>query len=293
MGSTFSPLEFSPEENLGRYLRAVRAMPMLTLDEEQALARRSRDGDEAATNDLVVSHMRLVAKIALHHRGYGLPIADMISEGTVGLIQAVRRFDPDKGFRLSTYAMWWIRAAVQEYILHSWSLVKIGTTAAQKKLFFNLRRMKAKMRAFDEGDLAPEMVERIATELSVSEDEVVHMNRRMRAPDQSLNTPVGEDRSEERQDWLADDTESQEDRLVHRQSYDNRRAMLARALGTLGPRERHILINRQLRDRPATLEALSIHHGISRERVRQIESRSHDKLRRSVRNAAIEQVLRA
>jgi RNA polymerase sigma-32 factor len=209
------------------------------------------------------------------------------------MIQAVRRFDPDRGFRLATYAMWWIRASIQEYILHSWSLVKMGTTAGQKKLFFNLRRIKSQMRAFEDGDLSPEMVARIADELRVSEDEIVHMNRRLRAPDQSLNAPVGEDRDEERQDWLADDSENQEERLVSAQAHANRHAMLARALGTLSPRERHILVNRRLRERPATLEDLSQHHGISRERIRQIESRTFDKVRKSVRNTAIAQALRA
>ena len=281
--------DVSPEANLSRYLQSIRKFPMLSFEEEQDLARRWRDdADEGAAEQMVNSHLRLVAKIAMGYRGYGLPLGELISEGNVGMMQAVKRFDPDKGFRLATYAMWWIRASIQEYILHSWSLVKIGTTAAQKKLFFNLRKLKGQMQAIDEGDLAPEHVTAIAERLDVSEADVVSMNRRLSAPDHSLNAPVRDDGDGEWQDWLEDDRDSQEAMLGDKQELTNRRTMLKDALGGLSERERHIFAERRLKDEPATLENLSQEYGISRERVRQIEVRAFEKVQRSVRNAVIE-----
>lgn len=238
---------------------------------------------------MVNSHLRLVVKIAMGYRGYGLPVGELISEGNVGMMQAVKRFDPDKGFRLATYAIWWIRAAIQEYILHSWSLVKIGTTAAQKKLFFNLRKLKNEMKAIDDGDLLPEQVSQIAERLNVSENEVVSMNRRMAKPDSSLNAPVREEGEGEWQDWLTDDQVSQEDQMVKSEEMDNRRILLVHAIEGLKERERHILVERRLKDSPATLEILSQKFGISRERVRQIEVRAFEKMQKSMRNAALEQ----
>ena len=222
-----SVIPVAPEGNLSRYLQEIRKFPMLSPEEELALARRWRDdGDERAAHKLVTSHLRLVAKIAMGYRGYGLPVGELISEGNVGMMQAVKRFDPDRGFRLATYAMWWIRAAIQEYILHSWSLVKMGTTAAQKKLFFNLRRLKAQMSALEEGDLQQEQVAKIATTLQVPEQDVVSMNRRLASPDHSLNAPVRMDSEGEWQDWLVDDQESQETELAEREDMSNRRALL-------------------------------------------------------------------
>lgn len=283
-------LDVSPEQNLSRYLQEIRKFPMLTLDEEQDLSQRwARDGDEAAADRMVTSHLRLVAKIAMGYRGYGLPVAELISEGNVGMMQAVQRFDPDKGFRLSTYAMWWIRAAIQEYILHSWSMVKMGTTAAQKKLFFNLRRLKGQMNAYEEGDLSPEHVEQISVRLGVSEHEVVNMNRRLSGPDSSLNAPVRLDGDGEWQDWLEDDRDSQEDQLGKFQELIRRRQLLAGAMKGLSQRERTILTERRLKEIPATLEDLSQSFGISRERVRQIEVRAFEKLQKSVKNVMIEQ----
>ena len=283
-------LDVSPEQNLSRYLQEIRKFPMLTLDEEQDLSQRwARDGDEAAADRMVTSHLRLVAKIAMGYRGYGLPVAELISEGNVGMMQAVQRFDPDKGFRLSTYAMWWIRAAIQEYILHSWSMVKMGTTAAQKKLFFNLRRLKGQMSAYEEGDLTPEHVEQISVRLGVSEHEVVNMNRRLSGPDSSLNAPVRLDGDGEWQDWLEDDRDSQEDQLGKFQELIRRRQLLAGAMKGLSQRERTILTERRLKEIPATLEDLSQSFGISRERVRQIEVRAFEKLQKSVKNVMIEQ----
>lgn len=283
-------LEISPEQNLSRYLQEIRKYPMLSFEEEQDLAKRwARDGEEAAANVLVTSHLRLVAKIAMGYRGYGLPVAELISEGNVGMMQAVQRFDPDKGFRLATYAMWWIRAAIQEYILHSWSMVKMGTTAAQKKLFFNLRRLKGQMNAYEEGDLAPDQVEEISTHLGVSEHEVVNMNRRLSGPDSSLNAPVRLDGDGEWQDWLEGDEPSQEDQLGDVQELIRRRQLLAGAMKGLSERERTILTERRLKEAPATLENLSQSFGISRERVRQIEVRAFEKLQKSVKNAMIEQ----
>jgi len=283
-------LEITPERNLSRYLQQIRKYPMLAADEEFMLARRwVDDQDVGAAHTLVTSHLRLVAKIAMGYRGYGLPLGELISEGNVGMMQAVRRFDPERGFRLATYAMWWIRAAIQEYILHSWSLVKMGTTAAQKKLFFNLRKLKGQMQAIDDGDLSPEHVSAIANRLNVTETEVVQMNRRISGPDSSLNAPVRDEGEGEWQDWLVDDEESQETLLADNQELTNRRTLLAGAMTLLLDRERHILSERRLKDQPTTLEHLSQRYGISRERVRQIEVRAFEKLQKSVRNAVIEQ----
>ncbi len=278
----------TPEGSLSRYLQEIRAFPLLAPEEEQMLARRWREHQDAeAAHKLVTSHLRLVAKIAMGYRGYGLPIAEVISEGNVGLMQAVKRFDPDRGFRLTTYAIWWIRAAIQEYVLRSWSLVKIGTTAAQKKLFFNLRSAKREIAALEEGDLRPEHVEEIARRLEVPEHEVVSMNRRMAGSDMSLNAPVGQEgEGGEWQDWLADDAPDQEERLALRQERQARQALLRAALEDLTPRERRILEARRLEEAPATLEALSTEFGISRERVRQIEVKGFEKLQRGVRARA-------
>ena len=279
----------SVEGNLSRYLQEIRKFPMLEPAEEYMLAKAWREhGDTESAHRLVTSHLRLVAKIAMGYRGYGLPVAELISEGNVGMMQAVKRFDPEKGFRLATYAMWWIRAAIQEYILHSWSLVKMGTTAAQKKLFFNLRRLKGQMQAIEEGDLDPETVEKIATKLDVPEQDVVNMNRRLSSPDHSLNAPLRVDGDGEWQDWLVDEGESQEARLAESDEYGKRKHLLVNAMKTLNDRERHILTERRLKDDPTTLEDLSQVYGISRERVRQIEVRAFEKLQKSIRNAAIE-----
>ena len=279
----------APEGNLSRYLQEIRKFPMLAPDEELALSKRWRDlEDQAAAHKLVTSHLRLVAKIAMGYRGYGLPVGELISEGNVGMMQAVKRFDPERGFRLATYAMWWIRAAIQEYILHSWSLVKMGTTAAQKKLFFNLRRLKGQMQAIEDGDLHPEQVAKIARMLDVPEQDVVSMNRRLAAPDNSLNAPVRADSEGEWQDWLVDDSENQEVVLADREELTGRRALLDVALKTLNERERHILIERRLKDSPTTLEELSQQYNISRERVRQIEVRAFEKLQKSMRNQVAE-----
>ena len=287
-----SVIPIAPEGNLSRYLQEIRKFPMLSAEEELDLAKRWRDeGDERAAHKLVTSHLRLVAKIAMGYRGYGLPVGELISEGNVGMMQAVKRFDPDRGFRLATYAMWWIRAAIQEYILHSWSLVKMGTTAAQKKLFFNLRRLKGQMAALEDGDLQPEQVEKIARTLQVPEQDVVSMNRRLASPDHSLNAPVRADSEGEWQDWLVDDQETQESELADRQDLTNRRMLLGEALKTLNERERHILIERRLKDEPTTLEELSQQYGISRERVRQIEVRAFEKLQKSMKTQIVERRL--
>ncbi|MDR3519201.1 MAG: RNA polymerase sigma factor RpoH [Azospirillaceae bacterium] len=282
----------SSESNLARYLQEIRRFPMLAAEEEYMLAKTWREGgDSDSAHKLVTSHLRLVAKIAMGYRGYGLPLSELISEGNVGMMQAVKRFDPDRGFRLATYAMWWIRAAIQEYILHSWSLVKMGTTAAQKKLFFNLRKLKGQMQAIDEGDLSPEHVQAIATKLEVPESDVIAMNRRLASPDHSLNAPLRADSEGEWQDWLVDETESQEITLAEREEMGKRKDLLRQALRNLNERERHILTERRLRDTPTTLEDLSQHYGISRERVRQIEVRAFEKLQKSIKNAAVEQHL--
>lgn len=280
------------EGNLTRYLQEIRKFPMLTVEEEFSLAREWRDKEDVeSAHKMVTSHLRLVAKIAMGYRGYGLPVSELISEGNIGMMQAVKRFDPEKGFRLATYAMWWIRAAIQEYILHSWSLVKIGTTAAQKKLFFNLRRLKGQMQAIDDGDLSPEQVAKIATDLNVPEQDVVSMNRRLAAPDHSLNAPMRIDGEGEWQDWLVDDSESQEVVLADREESGKRSHLLNEAMKRLNERERHILNERRLRDEPVTLEELSQQYNISRERVRQIEVRAFEKLQKAVRDAAIGQKL--
>ena len=278
------------EGNLSRYLQEIRKFPMLSPEEEDRLARAWRDNeDDRAAHKLVTSHLRLVAKIAMGYRGYGLPLNELISEGNVGMMQAVKRFDPDRGFRLATYAMWWIRAAIQEYILHSWSLVKMGTTASQKKLFFNLRRLKGQMQAIEDGDLKPEQVAEISRVLDVPEQDVVSMNRRLAAPDHSLNAPIRLDGDGEWQDWLVDDGESHEDALADREELTGRRALLANALKTLNDRERHILIERRLKDNPTTLEDLSQLYNISRERVRQIEVRAFEKLQKAMKAQVAEQ----
>jgi RNA polymerase sigma-32 factor len=277
------------EGNLSRYLQEIRKFPMLEQDEEYMLAKRWReDNDTEAAHKLVTSHLRLVAKIAMGYRGYGLPLSELISEGNVGMMQAVKRFDPERGFRLATYAMWWIRAAIQEYILHSWSLVKMGTTAAQKKLFFNLRKLKGQMQAIDEGDLNPEQVETISERLNVPETDVINMNRRLGSPDHSLNAPLRQDGDGEWQDWLVDEGENQESRLADSEEMSQRRQLLQEAMGALNERERHILNERRLKENPTTLEDLSQEYGISRERVRQIEVRAFEKLQKAMRNAAKE-----
>jgi len=283
----------SPEGSLSRYLQEIRKFPMLEQEEEYMLAKRwTEHGDAEAAHKLVTSHLRLVAKIAMGYRGYGLPVGELIAEGNVGMMQAVKRFDPERGFRLATYAMWWIRAAIQEYILRSWSLVKIGTTAAQKKLFFNLRKIKGQIQAIEEGDLAPEQVTLIADRLNVPEQDVISMNRRLAAPDNSLNAPVRLDGDGEWQDWLVDETPDQESELAEREELDARRALLARAMKQLNERERKILSERRLKDEPTTLEDLSQEYGISRERVRQIEVRAFEKLQRAIKKAALDARLR-
>ncbi len=272
---------------LTRYLEEIRRFPMLEPQQEYMLAKSWREHeDRDAAHQLVTSHLRLVARIAMGYRGYGLPIGEVISEGNVGLMQAVKRFDPDKGFRLATYAMWWIRAAIQEYILRSWSLVKMGTTAAQKKLFFNLRKIKGQLKALDEGDLRPDQVKRIATQLGVTEEDVVSMNRRL-AGDSSLNAPVRNDsESGEWQDWLVDDTMDQETALAESEERDRRRGMLNDALEGLNARERRVFEARRLEEEPLTLEELSAEFGVSRERIRQIEVRAFEKVQKAVQKAA-------
>jgi RNA polymerase sigma-32 factor len=272
---------------LSRYLEEIRKFPMLAPDQEYMLAKRwQQHQDSDAAEQLVTSHLRLVARIAMGYRGYGLPIGEVISEGNVGLMQAVKRFDPEKGFRLATYAMWWIRASIQEYILRSWSLVKMGTTAAQKKLFFNLRRAKSQLQALDDGDLRPDQVKAIATKLGVPEDDVVSMNRRL-GGDASLNAPIrAESESGEWQDWLVDDTPTQEDRLVEDEELQRRRSYLSSAMSVLNDRERRVFEQRRLVEDPATLEELSEEFGVSRERIRQIEVRAFEKVQKAVTSTA-------
>ena len=285
-------LTLSPEQGLSRYLSEIRKFPLLEKNEEFMLAQRwAQNQDAEAAERMVTSHLRLVAKIAMGYRGYGLPIGEVISEGNVGLMQAVKKFDPDKGFRLATYAMWWIRAAIQEYILRSWSLVKLGTTAAQKKLFFNLRRLKGEISAMEEGDLRPENLTTIATKLGVTEDEVTSMNRRMSAGgDASLNAPIGGmDGEAEWQDWIADDTPGQAERLAETDEFGARMSLLERAMESLNERERHIITERRLKEEPTTLEDLSTEYNVSRERIRQIEVRAFEKLQKAMREAAREQ----
>jgi len=281
----------TPDGGLSRYLQEIRQFPVLDPEEEYMLAKRWREHEDSeAAHKMVTSHLRLVAKMAMGYRGYGLPIGEVISEGNVGLMQAVKRFEPEKGFRLSTYAMWWIRAAIQEYILRSWSLVKIGTTAAQKKLFFNLRRVKTQIQALDEGDMTSEQVALIAKKLSVPEQEVTNMNQRLAGQDNSLNAPLRMDADGEWQDWLVDDKPNQEAELGESEEFKIRHALLEDALQHLTGREREILTARRLREEPATLEDLSQEYNISRERVRQIEVRAFEKLQRAMRRAARETV---
>src|ERR1700730_6186329 len=288
--ATLSVPSISSEGNLTRYLQEIRKFPMLEPEQEYMLAKRWKEHeDPQAAHKLVTSHLRLVAKIAMGYRGYGLPLSELISEGNVGMMQAVKRFDPDRGFRLATYAMWWIRAAIQEYILHSWSLVKMGTTAAQKKLFFNLRRLKGQMQAIDDGDLKPDQVAKIAHLLDVPEQDVVNMNRRLMGPDHSLNAPLRSDSEGEWQDWLVDETESQETEIAEREEMSGRKTLLTGALKSLNDRERHILIERRLKDNPTTLEDLSQQYGTSRERVRQIEVRAFEKLQKAMHTQVAEQ----
>ncbi|OYW27198.1 MAG: RNA polymerase factor sigma-32 [Caulobacter sp. 12-67-6] len=279
----------SPDGGLSRYLTEIRKFPMLPKDEEFMLAQRWKEHqDSEAAHKMVTSHLRLVAKIAMGYRGYGLPIGEVISEGNVGLMQAVKKFEPDKGFRLATYAMWWIRASIQEYILRSWSLVKMGTTAAQKKLFFNLRKAKSQIEAFQDGDLRPDQVSAIATKLGVLDSEVISMNRRLSGPDASLNAPLRSDSESEWQDWLADDDQvSQETVVAENEEKSLRMGLLQEAMVELTDRERHILTERRLKDDPTTLEDLATHYGVSRERVRQIEVRAFEKLQKTMREAAI------
>ena len=279
----------SPDQGMSRYLQEIRKFPMLEPEEEYMLAKRWVDHqDTAAAHKMVTSHLRLAAKIAMGYRGYGLPQAEVVSEANVGLMQAVKRFDPEKGYRLATYAMWWIRASIQEYILRSWSLVKIGTTSAQKKLFFNLRKVKSKLGALEDGDLRPEILARIAQDLSVTETEVVDMNRRMSGGDASLNVMVGSDGdgSTQWQDWLEDDDSDQAQDYAERNEFETRHALLAQAMDVLNEREREILRKRRLTDEPETLEALSETYKVSRERVRQIEVRAFEKLQMRMREMA-------
>ena len=282
----------SAESGLSRYLQEIRKFPMLEPEKEYMLAKSwQQHEDSGAAHQLVTSHLRLVAKIAMGYRGYGLPLSELISEGNVGMMQAVKRFDPERGFRLATYAMWWIRAAIQEYILHSWSLVKMGTTAAQKKLFFNLRRLKGQMQAIEEGDLSAEQVNAIATKLDVPEQDVINMNRRLASPDHSLNAPLRVDGEGEWQDWLVDESDNQEITLADSEELKKRRKLLVGAMEHLNERERDILMERRLREAPTTLEELSQKYNISRERVRQIEVRAFEKLQKAIKNAAIDQKL--
>jgi RNA polymerase sigma-32 factor len=292
MATTPALPSIASEGALARYLQEIRKFPMLEAGEEYMLAKRWREHDDPeAAHRLVTSHLRLVAKIAMGYRGYGLPLSELISEGNVGMMQAVKRFDPDRGFRLATYAMWWIRASIQEYILHSWSLVKIGTTAAQKKLFFNLRRLKGQIQAIEEGDLTPEHVAKIAKELEVPEGDVISMNRRLMGADHSLNAPLRVDGEGEWQDWLVDDAPSQEATLSDRQEIGFRRDLLHTAMTHLTERERDILTERRLKEVPTTLEDLSAKYGISRERVRQIEVRAFEKLQKAIKSKAMDRQL--
>jgi len=287
-------IALSPEQGLSRYLTEIRKFPMLSKEEEFMLAKQWQEHEDTESAEkMVTSHLRLVAKIAMGYRGYGLPMAEVVSEGNVGLMQAVKKFDPDKGFRLATYAMWWIRAAIQEYILRSWSLVKLGTTAAQKKLFFNLRRIKGEINAIEQGDLRPEQVTEIATRLNVTEDEVISMNGRMSASDASLNAPIGgADGDGEWQDWLEDeDQQGQATEFANRQEFQARMSLLEKAMQDLNEREKHIITERRLKDEPVTLEDLSKVYNVSRERIRQIEVRAFEKLQKAMVRAAKEEGL--
>jgi RNA polymerase sigma-32 factor len=285
-------IALSPEQGLSRYLSEIRKFPMLAKDEEFMLAKRWQESEDSeAAEKMVTSHLRLVAKIAMGYRGYGLPMAEVISEGNVGLMQSVKKFDPDKGFRLATYAMWWIRASIQEYILRSWSLVKLGTTAAQKKLFFNLRRMKGEIKALDSGQLRPEQVTHIATQLNVPEKDVISMNGRMSGSDASLNAPMGAEGDMEWMDWLEDEDSNQAQEFADNQEFDARMELLQEAMADLSEREQHILQERRLTDEPKTLEQLSEVYNVSRERIRQIEVRAFEKLQKAMQKMAKEQGL--
>jgi RNA polymerase sigma-32 factor len=285
------------EQSLNRYLAEIKKFPVLTAEQEYMLAKRyAEHEDTEAAAQMVTSHLRLVAKIAMGYRGYGLPVSDLISEGNVGLMQGVKKFEPDRGFRLATYAMWWIKASIQEFILRSWSLVKMGTTAAQKKLFFNLRRMKKQLEAYEDSDLHPDDVKKIATDLGVPEQEVINMNRRMMmGGDGSLNTPMrnGEEGSGEWQDWLADDGPLQDELVADAEESEVRHEMLVEAMGSLNEREKHILTERRLTDNPQTLEELSQQYDVSRERIRQIEVRAFEKLQKAMQRIATERLLPA
>jgi RNA polymerase sigma-32 factor len=277
----------SGESGLSRYLSEIRKFPLLAPEEEYMFAKRLKEhGDAEAARRLVTSHLRLVAKIAMGYRGYGLPVSEIVSEGNVGLMQAVKRFDPDKGFRLATYAMWWIRASIQEYVLRSWSMVKLGTTAAQKKLFFNLRKAKSHIGAIEEGDLTPAHTAKLADQLGVTERDVTDMNRRLSGPDSSLNAPLRSESESEWQDWLADESLDQETRLAEREELGDRHQLLTNAMDGLTERERDIIQARRLQEEPATLEELSQKYGVSRERVRQIEVRAFEKLQKAMAGAA-------
>ena len=277
------------EGNFARYLDEIQKFPMLQANEEYMLARRwVEHEDTEAAHRLVTSHLRLVAKIAMGYRGYGLPVAELISEGNIGMMQAVKRFDPERGFRLATYAMWWIRASIQEYILHSWSLVKMGTTAAQKKLFFNLRKLKGQMKAIDEGDLSPENVKEIASRLNVPEHEVMSMNARLSGPDHSLNAPRSAELDGEWQDWLVDECQNQEQVYADREELNKRSKLLLAAMEKLNPREQYIIQKRRLSESAATLEELGSEFGISRERVRQVEAKAFEKLQKNIKAQLLE-----
>ncbi len=292
MAATYTNLPApSPEQGLNRYLQEIRKFPMLEPEEEYMLAKRWVDHEDAsAAHKLVTSHLRLAAKIAMGYRGYGLPQSEVISEANVGLMQAVKKFDPEKGFRLATYAMWWIRASIQEYVLRSWSMVKLGTTSGQKKLFFNLRKAKARLGALEEGDLRPENVKKIATDLGVTEAEVVSMNRRMSGGDASLNAMIGSDgdSATQWQDWLEDDSADQAGDYEDRDELDARRELMAEAMGVLNDREKDILVQRRLQDEAVTLEELSGQYDVSRERIRQIEVRAFEKLQKRMQELARE-----
>ena len=280
------------DNGLTRYLQEIRKYPLLEPKYERDLAMKwAKKKDIESAHILVTSHLRLVAKIAMGFKGYGLPINELISEGNIGMLESIKRFDYKRGFRLSTYAMWWVRASIQEYILHSWSLVKMGTTAAQKKLFFNLRKIKSNLRAYEEGDMLPENVNKIAKGLNVSKKEVMDMNRRLAGPDHSLNAPLKEDGEGEWQDWLVDGSPTQEYIISNSQELDQRKDLLSKAINILNPREKYIMVERRLKDKTKTLDDLSIHFKISRERVRQIEVRAMEKLKKSVKNLLIKKNL--
>ena len=293
MGTRKTVPALNGEDGLNRYLTEIRKFPILSPEQEYMLAKRFKEhGDTDAAAQLVTSHLRLVAKTAMRYRGYGLPVSDLISEGNVGLMQGVRKFDPDRGFRLATYAIWWIKASIQEYILRSWSLVKLGTTAAQKRLFFNLRRMKKSLEAYDDHDLRPDQLERIATDLGVPKTDVVNMNRRMMmGGDASLNVPLGDTGEGQWQDVLADEDPLQDEAIAEAEEAALRRQLLAEAMKTLTDRERHILTERRLVDQPKTLEELSDIYHVSRERIRQIEVRAFEKIQKAIRNMAVDRKL--